>query len=255
MPYFSHPNFFTQMAEEWFTSWFDTPYYHTLYKYRDDTEAKTFIDTLFDALKPERQHRILDLACGRGRHAIYMNKKGFNVTGYDLAYDSIAFAHYFENEHLHFAVKDMRQDLGKNEFDWVFNLFTSFGYFDAEADDVAAMKAIARCLKSGGKLVLDFMNVQKVESNLIPEETKTTQDITFHIRRYVEGNQIVKEIMFDADERPWRFEERVKKYTLQDFHVLFSTAGLTPLAYFGSQMLEPFNPQTSDRLIFVVAKP
>lgn len=243
------------MAEEWFAAWFDTPYYHTLYKYRDDTEAKTFIDALFTVLKPEPNHRILDLACGRGRHAIYMNKKGFNVTGYDLASDSIAFARYYQNNRLHFDVKDMREDLGQNEFDWVFNLFTSFGYFEAEEDDQAAMKAIARSLKPGGKLVLDFMNVTKVESNLIPEETKTTQGITFHIQRYVDGNQIVKEITFDADDRSWRFEERVKKYTLEDFLVLFNTAGLTPLAYFGSQMLEPYNPQTSDRLILVVAKP
>jgi len=243
------------MTEDWFASWFDTPYYHTLYKYRDDTEARIFIDDLFKALKPDSNHRILDLACGRGRHAIYMNKKGFDVTGYDLAQDSIAFARYYQNERLHFAVKDMREDLGKEEFDWVFNLFTSFGYFDDDKDEVAAMEAVARCLKPGGKLVLDFMNVQKVENNLVPEETKTTQGITFHIQRYVDGNQIVKEITFDADERSWRFEERVKKYTLQNFLELFSAAGLTPLAYFGSQKLEPFNPQASDRLILLVAKP
>ena len=69
------------MTEDWFASWFDTPYYHTLYKYRDDTEARIFIDDLFKALKPDSNHRILDLACGRGRHAIYMNKKGFDVFG------------------------------------------------------------------------------------------------------------------------------------------------------------------------------
>jgi SAM-dependent methyltransferase len=243
------------MAQEWFASWFDTHYYHMLYKYRDDTEARTFIDALFETLKPEPNHKILDLACGRGRHAIYMNKKGFDVTGYDLSGDSISFAHYFENERLRFDVRDMREDLGTEEFDWVFNLFTSFGYFENDEDEGAAMRAIARCLKPGGKLVIDFMNAEKVAENLVPEEVKMVQDITFNIRRYIDDNQIVKEINFEADDRTWRFEERVKKYSRTDFKELFSTVGLVPLAYFGGQMMEPFDSKNSDRLILVVAKP
>ncbi len=243
------------MAQDWFASWFDTPYYHILYQYRDDTEAQAFIDALFAKLNPGKQDKILDLACGRGRHAIYMNQKGHNVTGYDLAPDNIAFARQFENDNLHFAVRDMRADLGDNEFDWVFNLFTSFGYFEDEGDDLKAMRAIAACLKSGGKLVLDFMNVKRVEDKLVPEEIKAAKGIEFHIQRYTDENHIIKEIAFKADGRNWRFEERVKKYTKTDFKQLFNQVGLKPLAYFGSLDLEPFDDNKSDRLIMIVEKP
>jgi SAM-dependent methyltransferase len=242
------------MSQDWFASWFDTPYYHILYQYRDDNEARDFMDKLFAQLKPGRQDKILDLACGRGRHAIYMNQKGFDVSGYDLAEENINFARHFENEHLHFAVRDMRSDLGKEEFDWVFNLFTSFGYFNDVGDDLQAMQSIARCLKRGGKLVLDFMNVKRVASKLVPEEVITAEGIEFHIQRNADQTHIIKEIRFEADGRHWTFEERVKKYTKEDFEHLFKQAGLRPLVYFGSLDLHPYDQELSDRLIMIVEK-
>jgi SAM-dependent methyltransferase len=243
------------MAQEWFASWFDTPYYHILYQYRDDTEAQAFIDALFAKLNPAKADKILDLACGRGRHAVYMNEKGFDVTGFDLAEENINYANQFQNDRLHFAVRDMRADLGTETFDWVFNLFTSFGYFDNQGDDLLAMTAIAKCLKPGGRLLLDFMNVKRVESRLVPEEVKTAQGIEFHIQRYTDEKHIIKEIAFEADGKHWRFEERVKKYSKDDFKHLFNQVGLQPLAYFGSLDLSSFNPDSSDRLIMLAEKP
>ena len=243
------------MSQDWFASWFDTPYYHILYNYRDNTEAKLFIDKLFAHLNPKPQCKILDLACGRGRHAIHMNQKGFDVTGVDLSDENIAYAKAFENDLLHFEVQDMRLPMGKNRFDYVFNLFTSFGYFDADREDVSAMINISNCLKKGGTLILDFMNTPKVARHLVPEETKIAEGIEFHINRYVEGEQIVKEITFLADGTNWRFEERVKKYSLADFNSLFAQAGLQPVTYFGSLDLQPYDEQQSDRLIMIVKKP
>jgi SAM-dependent methyltransferase len=243
------------MSQDWFASWFDTPYYHILYNHRDNTEAKLFIDTLFAHVKPHANAAILDLACGRGRHAIYMNKKGYSVTGVDLSDENIAYAKAFENERLHFEVRDMRKSMGVSRFDFVFNLFTSFGYFEQEKEDEAAMQHISACLKPGGTLVLDFMNTPKVAQNLVPQECKEAEGITFNINRYVEDEQIVKEITFFADGVHWRFEERVKKYTLQDFILLFESAGLTPVAYFGSLDLQPYVETESDRLIMLVKKP
>ena len=64
--------------KDWFVSWFDTEYYHTLYKHRDDTEAHDFVKNLVSFLKLTQNDTILDLACGKGRHAIYLNQLGFN---------------------------------------------------------------------------------------------------------------------------------------------------------------------------------
>jgi SAM-dependent methyltransferase len=241
-------------APEWFLSWFDTPYYHILYKERDRTEAQEFIDTLFRHLNPQKEDLILDLACGRGRHAIYMNKKGHYVYGYDLAEESISFANEFKNPRLHFEVRDMRENLGDAKFDWVFNLFTSFGYFDQREDDILALKSVAKCLKPGGKLLVDFMNAEKVANRLVPKEHKKAGGIDFYIERYTRDNHIIKEIRFNADGKDWCFEEKVQLLTKADFEEFINLAGLELIEHFGSLDLEPFNHVSSDRLIILAQK-
>ena len=116
-------------TDNWFASWFDTPYYHILYKERDDHEAEFFMNSLTSFLKLPKKAEILDLACGKGRHAIYLNELGYDVTGIDLSAASIEFAKKFETDKLHFAIHDMSISYPK-KFDAVFNLFTSFGYFE-----------------------------------------------------------------------------------------------------------------------------
>ena len=139
----------TNKTKTWFTSWFDTPFYHILYKDRNDTEAHAFMDTLTDYLNIPEGGTILDLACGKGRHALYLNKIGYDVTGVDLSENSINFAKQFENHRLKFEVHNMCKPYHK-QFDAVFNLFTSFGYFDDDADNLKTIKAIKAELKEFG---------------------------------------------------------------------------------------------------------
>src|SRR6478735_1741975 len=113
----------------WFKIWFDSPYYHKLYTNRNEAEAANFIDALVAALQPEQNAVMLDVGCGNGRHCRQLASKRFNVTGIDLALASIRMAKEHETEILHFYQHDMRQPFGKNCFDYVFNFFTSFGYF------------------------------------------------------------------------------------------------------------------------------
>ena len=241
-------------APEWFLSWFDTPYYHMLYKHRDDTEAHDFIDVLFERLQPKKDALILDLACGKGRHAIYMNQKGYNVVGYDLAEENILFAKNFENSRLNFEVRDMRENLGDQRFDWVFNLFTSFGYFETREENLFALKAIAKSLKPGGKLLIDFMNAEKVAKRLVPKEHKRAENIDFYIERFTRDNHIIKEIKFSAEGEDHQFEEKVQMLTKLDFEEFITHAGLKVSEYYGSLNLEPFNESTSDRLIILAEK-
>ena len=69
----------------WFTNWFDSPYYHILYKNRDEKEAQNFIEKLTNYLKINKESKIIDIACGKGRHAMYFNQIGYNVVGIDLS--------------------------------------------------------------------------------------------------------------------------------------------------------------------------
>lgn len=235
---------------EWFTSWFDTPFYHILYKDRDDTEAHAFMDTLTNYLNVPERGTILDLACGKGRHAVYLNKIGYHVTGVDLSENSIDFAKKFENHSLHFEVHDMCKPYHK-EFDAVFNLFTSFGYFDKDEDNLNTIKAIKAELNNFGFGVIDFMNSEFVIDNLVPEDVKTIDDITFYLKRYVEDDYIVKDITFNADGKDYKFQERVRAFTLKDFELLFEQAGVYLLDVFGDYKLHKFNAKTSERLVMI----
>lgn len=240
----------TKDTTTWFASWFDTPYYHILYKNRDDSEAHKFMDALTDYLNFPEHASVLDLACGKGRHARYLNKIGFDVTGIDLSDNSIAFAKQFENHRLKFDVHDMRLPYSQ-QFDAVFNLFTSFGYFDDEADNLKAIKAIKANLKDTGFGVIDFMNTEYVIDNLVPEETKIVDGITFNLKRYVSDGFIVKDIAFEAGGNAYNFQERVRALTLQDFEALFAEAGIYLLEVFGDYKLQKYRPKTSDRLILI----
>lgn len=237
-------------TETWYASWFDTPFYHILYKDRNDTEAHAFMDTLTNYLNLPENGTILDLACGKGRHARYLNKIGYNVTGVDLSENSINFAKQFENQNLNFEVHDMCVPY-KNKFDAVFNLFTSFGYFDKEIDNLNTIKAIKNNLNEFGFGVIDFMNSEFVIDNLVPEETKIVDGITFNLKRYVKDGYIIKDIIFEADGKPYAFQERVRGFTLNDFETLFTQAEVHLLDVFGDYKLNKFSAKTSDRLVMI----
>ncbi len=240
--------------KQWFASWFDSTYYHLLYKNRDLKEAEVFIDNLVSFLKPSDNARFLDLACGKGRHSLYLNKKGFEVTGVDLSQQSIEHASRYSNDKLEFYVHDMRYPCRINYFDYVLNLFTSFGYFESGREDAAVISAIKKELKHRGKVVIDFMNTTKVITNLVAKETKTIEGITFNIQRKVENSFIVKQISFTDECTDYSFEERVKVLTLNDFEKHLNAHQLKILNLFGNYQLQEFNQQTSDRLIIIAEK-
>lgn len=236
---------------EWFASWFDTSYYHSLYKNRDEQEAKEFIVNLVNDLGLQKKQTVLDLACGKGRHSITLNELGMNVQGVDLSSNSIKTAQLSQNESLSFSVQDMRKAFTSNEFEVVFNLFTSFGYFDNMNDNLEVIKAIKTMLKKDGTLVIDFMNSSKVISNLVPSEVKTEDNIEFNITREYDGKHIFKHIKFNDNNQNHHYTERVQALKYIDFKNLLEEVGFDIVKTFGDFKLNPFNEKTSDRLILI----
>lgn len=239
--------------KEWFASWFDTSYYHQLYNNRNEDEAKLFISNLLDFLKLDKNSKLLDLACGKGRHAKTLNEFGYEVLGVDLSPNSISIASEMKNEHLDFQVHDMRESIQGATFDAVFNLFTSFGYFDETTDNERVCSAIAEMLKPKGILVIDFMNAEKVIANLVSKEKKTVGNLTFHITRHYDGKHIFKRIQFEDQGEKFDFTERVQALKLNDFESLLA-AQFQILNTFGSFDLKPFDEETSDRLIIIAQR-
>lgn len=236
--------------EAWYASWFDTPYYHILYKDRDYEEAALFMQNITHYLKLSPNATILDVACGRGRHSKYLNKLGFQVTGIDLSPSSIAYASQFKNDTLTFKVQDMCEPLPQR-FDAVFNLFTSFGYFEEEQQNIKALAAFKKQLSTKGYGVLDFLNVGYVKEHLVPEEVKEVEGIKFTIKRRFTDKYIIKDISFEDSGNSFSFSEKVKAITLDDFKFFFKETNITLIDTFGDYKLNPFDVQKTQRLILV----
>jgi len=244
----------------WYSNWFDTPYYHILYKDRNDAEAQVFMDNLTHYLNLPEEAKILDLACGKGRHSIYLNELGYDVTGADLSENSIAEASKSSNEKLHFKVHDMRVPF-EEKYDAVFNLFTSFGYFENDEDNFRTLSAIKESLTEYGFAVIDFLNADFVINNLVAEEVKTVDGIDFHIKRYVKDNYIYKEIDFEdtraegersgAKGEKFHFIEKVQALRLADFETMMEKADIYLLDIFGDYKLRKFFRNESERLIMI----
>lgn len=241
--------------KDWYENWFSSKYYGILYQDRDDTEAEQFIERLVKHLEPAKNSKMLDIACGEGRHAIQLAEQGFDVTGIDLSYESILSAKQAESNNLHFYVHDMRFPFYINYFDYSFNFFTSFGYFDKKRDHEMAAKSFAKGLKQGGTLVVDYLNANHVIKNLIPKATIQKGDYSFDITKSIVDNHIIKDIRFkDAEGNDMHFAERVATFTLTDFLSIFDKANLTLIETFGDYQLNKYDEETSPRLVMVFQK-
>ncbi|MEX0966650.1 MAG: class I SAM-dependent methyltransferase [Bacteroidia bacterium] len=241
------------MKKDWFLNWFGTRYYKILYQHRDTAEAKIFLDKLLDHLHPAPKARILDVACGKGRHAAYLASKGYEVTGIDIVEENIKEAKRGEKENLRFHIHDMREPFGDHEFDIQINLFTSFGYFESQDENRQVISNIYDTLAPGGYVVIDFLNCNKVIANLRREEDFSRDGIQFHIRRFTEKGFIVKEIRINDNGEEHLFFERVECLNIDDFRDFLKDFSITDV--FGSYDLALFDPASSDRLIIIAQKP
>lgn len=238
---------------KWFETWFDSKYYHILYKHRDEQEAIKFLDNITQYLNITKG-KILDVGCGKGRHAKYFNELGFNVVGIDLSLNSIAKAKLNETQNLKFYKFDMRNVFKENSFNVVTNLFTSFGYFDNSLDEQKTINAMVKNLKKDGILIIDFMNVKKIINNLVSKESKKINSVEFDITRELKDNYILKNITINDQDISLKFQEKVHALTLIDFSKMLQKASMSIVDIFGNYNLDNFNASQSERLILIARK-
>ncbi len=240
---------------DWFATWFDSPYYHLLYQHRDHQEAAAFIDALVDYLRFRKHSHILDLACGAGRHSNYLATKGFKVTGLDLSAESIERAKANAHQNASFGVADMRELGYKAEFDHVLNLFTSFGYFDDFADNLKVLQGVFKALKPGGRFVLDYLNPARVQAGLVPEERIEREGVTFEITRRIESERVKKRIAITDGDQQQVHEESVQLIESPQLQKMLKDSGFLVQQIWGNYELKPYQPSASPRMIFLSQKP
>jgi SAM-dependent methyltransferase len=240
----------------WYKDWFNSPFYHKLYFERDENEAGAFITQLVAHLRPNAGSRILDVACGKGRHSRILAGLGFNVTGIDISGDSIAYAHQFEKDNLDFFVHDMRLPFWGNYFEYAFNFFTSFGYFKTRREHDDAIRTIAKSLKPGGRFVIDYLNTHYAEDHLLHNEVKQLNGTTYDIHRWEDDTHFYKKIIVTDPvlKQPEEYTEKVAKFSLGDFTDMLSFQGLQVVEVFGDYAFGEYHVKKTPRLILIASK-
>ena len=233
-------------------NWFDTPYYKLLYRNRNEDEARLFIDNILKKINIEPNSKLLDLACGTGRHSIYLSKKGFDVVGIDKSKKNIITAKENENKKLIFFQQEMTKDINMR-FNAIFNFFTSFGYVDHKYN-YDTIENISKNLKKGGLFIIDFLNQKIVRKNIVEYEEKNIENINFNIHRYIENNYIIKEISLKHNKTKYNFKERVMLLDLKDFENYFNKNDLKIIDIYGNYKLSSFDINKSPRLILISKK-
>lgn len=242
------------MQDEWYKNWFDTPYYAMLYQHRDYREAQLLIDNLVHNVQLPAGGKVLDLACGSGRHAIYFNELGFDVTGVDLSRNKIAQARTQENSTLRFVVGDMRALDLPDKYDLVTNLFTSMGYFADVNDNLLVFESVHNVLADEGTFVLDYLNATWIEKNLSPHATHDVEGVHFEIRKRIVDGVVEKAIRIKDGPKMLHFTEHVALLHLREFERMLKRAHLRIEHTWGDYTGAPFDEQTSKRLLLFVKK-
>jgi SAM-dependent methyltransferase len=232
----------------WYEDWFSSDAYDLVYEHRDREEAERCIDLIEREAGPTPGDTILDVGCGRGRHALILAERGYDVIGLDLSERAIDVARSRAADaglNVDFRVGDMREPVGTDCVDGVVNLFTTFGYFEDDADNLRALRAMVTALRPGGWLVQDFLNAPQVRATLVPEDGRTTEaGITIRQERSIADGRINKDIFLERNGETHRFRESVRLLTCEDLVRMHDAAGLTVQSVYGTYDGAPRTPTT-----------
>lgn len=240
----------------WYEEWFGRDEYELVYQQHDASEAEQIVDLIEQIVTPDAAARILDVGCGRGRHARVLAQRGYRVTGLDLSERAIEQARRrteAADRALDFHVQDMRAPMGEAGYDGVVNLFTAFGYFENDADHRRALRHMADALHPNGWFVQDFMNTPHVIETLVPEDIRTEDGVRIEQRRWVEDGRINKTITLHQNGSTRTFRESVRLFTLYDFEQLYEDVGLALVDTYGDYEGGLYTPE-SPRLIMHAVK-
>ena len=232
--------------------------YLNIYSNRNESEAKKIIKFAVQVLNLQPGQKVLDLACGYGRNSVECAKYKLDVLGLDLSPELLSLAKRkgMENGHKIPLIRgDMRDIPFCETFDAVLSLFTSFGYFESDAENEKVIRSVAWALKPGGLFLFDYLNIIQALPNMTIRDSKVKGNIKIVQERFYnkESNRIEKKITIHEDGEIREYVESVRAYYLIELLHFFENAGLSCTAVFGDYDIHPFT-QHSPRLILIGKK-
>jgi len=242
---------------DWFKDWFSSDYYLSVYSHRNDDDADEFLNNILKYIPLAKGSKVLDAACGSGRHSIVMAQKGFNVTAFDLSIPLLNVA-VADTRVLNLDVKYFNSDLRfvplKEKFKIILNLFTSFGYFEDDEENFAFINSSYSMLEKNGYFVFDYFNSGYLRNNLVIESEKCINGLKILEKRKISENRILKNITIEKEGIKSNFEESVHLYSSGEILNKFSAIGFKVVNIFGGYDCTQFSLNNSDRLIIIFQK-
>ncbi|MDP9104338.1 MAG: class I SAM-dependent methyltransferase [Candidatus Eremiobacteraeota bacterium] len=209
-----------------------------------EAQVATIMST-FDLRPPAR---VLDAACGQGRHAIAFARRGFTVVGVDFSSRLLQVADERARAAGHgvrFVQADMRELEFEEEFDLVVNLYTAFGFFEDESDHERAVRAFVRALRPGGRLVLETINrdgqlriLPPIGGSELPNGTVVLERHQFD--PYL-GRLLTERVLRCAGHEPQQHDTSLRLFAPEELVRLFKAACLRDVSLY-----DGFFPETHD---------
>lgn len=241
----------------WYKEWFNSDNYLKVYSHRDVTEAERLVNLIVNNINSVAGNKVLDMACGSGRHAIIFASKGYEVTAIDLSKNLIATAEAnakAQNVNIEFVNSDILEFSSITKFNLTVNLFTSIGYFDDDEDNFKIIKKAFDLLTDRGMFVIDYFNKNYLLKNLIPTTVFSDNGSRITQNRFIDGNRVRKNITIENNGKIDEFYESVRLYSNDELISSLKGAGFRIMKKFGDYEGNDFEEDPSQRLIIFAQK-
>ncbi len=242
---------------EWFEEWFNTEEYLNVYRHRNDEDAERLVDLILSNIELVEGADIIDLACGSGRHSILFAERGFNVTAVDLSENLLNVARVAAGSlglDINFVNADLRNFCITSKFNLAVNLFTSFGYFESDAENFSLFTNARDLLNPGGYFVIDYFNADFVRKNLVSHSEDTFDGKRIIQDRKIVGDRVVKNITIANNGTRKNFKESVRMYSYSELISEIGKSGLKIYEIFGDFDGSKFDLNSSPRIIIISGK-
>lgn len=240
--------------------WYEVAFdriYPILYRHRNEEEADGVLDAFGDLIVG--RDPVLDLACGGGRYMVSAGKRGMLTWGVDLSEFLLSEAAGREDLRGKLVRADMRRlPFGDGSFGAVLNMFTSFGYFRGDMDNLMVLREVSRVLAATGMLLMDYMNAARARSMVLEDSVREVEGWRVREKRALskDGLFLIKGV--EAQRRAGRetvsYEERLRLYSRGELETMLDSVDLVVSGVFGGYDRSEFDELHSDRLILLCEK-